>query len=41
MKNIEKLENGLSIVQLEERFELTVAEGDSSVSIEGHYHEAK
>ena len=41
MKNIEKLENGLSIVQLEERFELTVAEGDSSVDFEYHHHEAK
>ena len=42
MKVTEKFENGLSIVQLEERYEMLAAEGDRrrTTSIEGHYHEA-
>ncbi len=36
---MKKFENGLSIVQLEERFEMTAA-GDRTVSVEVHYHEA-
>ena len=42
MKSTEKFENGLSIVQLEERFEMLAAEGERSreTRIEGHYHEA-
>ena len=34
MKAIEKFENGMSIVQLEERFEMLAAEGTRTVEIE-------
>lgn len=35
MKNLEKFENGLSIVQLEERYEMAV-DGDCTVRLEYH-----
>lgn len=33
MKNLEKFENGLSIEQLEERFEMLAAEADPTFSL--------
>jgi hypothetical protein len=33
MKTIEKFENGMSIIQLEERFEMLAAEGDRTTTI--------
>ena len=36
---MKKFENGLSIVQLEERFEMTAA-ADRNVRVEVHYHAA-
>lgn len=36
MKKLKKFDNGLSIVQLEERFEMTAASRDVNVNIDVH-----